>query len=266
MLPGLGRMFFLLVLVIATKALPQPSADAASNYAGVLVKAYPAFLDRVEGNKLVWKDGTHMRFDDGKDQKFLELLRDEPDIKDMFVMKYFLGEKGIPPEINSDPGRVRYLPLFRKMYGDCRTDDFMANGVTVRWLPTKNGKTLKFTKINGASTELQKVSDELDKLPDRFLQYLWPTQGTYNCRSVAKPSDRVLTASALLSISLPRILSIGYGPNPIPMGAFPIKTKFLGKSFMFSSSTGSFGAVNGITTIQCTLNIGLRLLRLQIEV
>jgi len=29
------------------------------------------------------------------------------------------------------------------------------------------------------------VSDELDKLPQRFLAYLRPTQGTYNCRAIA---------------------------------------------------------------------------------
>ena len=34
-----------------------------------LVQAYPDFLDRIEGNDLVWKDGTRMRIDDGKGAK-----------------------------------------------------------------------------------------------------------------------------------------------------------------------------------------------------
>jgi D-alanyl-D-alanine carboxypeptidase len=185
MLSRLSGITFLLLLAITIEGWSQPAIDPATGYKGELINAYPKFLDRIENNELIWKDGTRMSIDDGKGGKSLELLLDEPDIKDMFAMKYPLGKKGIPPEINSDPGRVRYLPLFRKMYGDCRTDNFMANAGTVQWLPTKNGKNIKFTNINDASQKLQKVSDELDKLPDRFLQYLRPTQGTYNCRSIA---------------------------------------------------------------------------------
>jgi hypothetical protein len=71
------------------------------------------------------------------------------------------------------------------MYGDCRTAGLTANAVDVMWLPSKYGKNVKFTKINGAAAALQHVSDELDKLPRRFLAYLRPTQGTYNCRRIA---------------------------------------------------------------------------------
>jgi D-alanyl-D-alanine carboxypeptidase len=186
MLSRLSGITFLLLLAITTEGWPQPTIEPTTDYKGDLINAYPKFLDRIENNELIWKDGTRMPIDDGKGGKSLELLLDEPDIKDMFVMRYPLGEKGIAPEINSDPGRVRYSPLFRKMYGDCRTSNIMANAATVRWLPTKDGKNLEFTKINGASAALQKISDELDKLPDRFLKYLRPTQGTYNCRSIAE--------------------------------------------------------------------------------
>jgi len=54
---------------------------------------------------------------------------------------------------------------------------------------SKYGKTVKFSKVNGGAAALQQVSDELDRLPDRFLQYLRPPQGTYNCRLIAK-TDR----------------------------------------------------------------------------
>ncbi len=103
----------------------------------------------------------------------------------MFLMKYPVGEQSLAPDVNFDPGRVRYAPLFKKIYGDCRTAGFMANAADVVWLPSKYGKNVKFTKINGAAAALQHVSNELDKLPQRFLAYLRPTQGTYNCRAIA---------------------------------------------------------------------------------
>jgi D-alanyl-D-alanine carboxypeptidase len=162
----------------------SPDASAA------LLEAYPDFLDRIEENDLVWKDGTRMHIDDGKGAKTLDEMLSHPDIKDMFLMQYPVGEKGFTPEVNFDPGRVRYLPLFEKMYGDCPTASFRSNLVDVVWLPSKYGKKLKFTKINGAAEALQKVSHELDKLPDRFLTYLRPSQGTYKCRLIAKTNRK----------------------------------------------------------------------------
>jgi hypothetical protein len=181
------RNFLALVLIATapTIGLAQARNDSPPDGLTALIKAYPGFLDRLEENILVWKDGTRMPIDDGKGAKALDAMLDDPDIKDMFLMKYPSGEKGLAPAVNFDPGRVRYAPLFEKMYGDCRTAGFMTNAVDVVWLPNKYGKNVKFTKINGAAAALQKVSDELDRLPQRFLAYLRPTQGTYNCRPIA---------------------------------------------------------------------------------
>ena len=86
-----------------------------------------------------------MRIDDGKGAKAFDAMLDEPDIKDMFLMKYPVGEQSLAPDVNFDPGRVRYAPLFKKIYGDCRTAGFMANAADVVWLPSKYGKNVKFT-------------------------------------------------------------------------------------------------------------------------
>jgi len=162
-------------------ALEAPRAAALAT----LVRAYPDFLDRVDGNDLVWKDGTRQRIDDGKPAKTFEAMLDDPDIKDMFAMTYPAGDKGLAPAVNFDPGRIRYTPLFVKMYGDCQRSNLAADAATVVWLRSKYGKTVKFAKINGAAAALQKVSDELDRLPGRFLEYLRPLQGSYNCRPIA---------------------------------------------------------------------------------
>jgi hypothetical protein len=163
-----------------------PLGDALAR----LVKAYPDFIDRIEGNELVWKDGTRMRIDDGRGPKAFEEMLDRSDIKDMFVMTYPPGDKGLAPDVNFDPGRVRYAPFFTKMYGDCRTSNLAANAADVVWLKSKYGKTIKFSRVNGAAAALQRVSDELDQLPDQFTEFLVPTQGTYNCRPIAA-TDRM---------------------------------------------------------------------------
>src|ERR1700738_175159 len=103
-LSRLNGMIFLLLLAITTEGLAQATTDAAIDSVGELIKVYPAFLDRSENNDLILKDGTRMRIDDGKSGKSFELLLDDPDIKDMFVMKYPLGEKGVHPKSTPIPG------------------------------------------------------------------------------------------------------------------------------------------------------------------
>jgi D-alanyl-D-alanine carboxypeptidase len=176
-----------LVFGVARVATAEAAEAQERQQDGVvaLIKAYPDFLDRIDGNDLVWKDGTRMPVDDGKGAKPFEVMLDDPDIKDMFATTYPAGDKGLAPEVNFDPGRIRYLPLFTKMYGDCRKMNLVTGAGEVVWLRKKYGKTIKFSKINGAAAQLQKVSDELDQLPDRFLEYLRPLQGTFNCRPIA---------------------------------------------------------------------------------
>ena len=180
----LHALAVLWTLFASGTAVAQQLEAQAPSSASLLV-AYPAFLDRIEGNELVWKDGTRMIIDDGKGPKTLEDLLDHPDIKDMFVMPYPTGGNLTAPGLDFDPGRIRYTPLFTKMYGDCRHKDLMVDAETVDWLPKKFGKTVEFAKNNGAAGALQAASDELDKLPDRFLDYLRPLQGTFNCRPIA---------------------------------------------------------------------------------
>jgi hypothetical protein len=179
-----SHILFLLVTMPAP-GLAQTGPASLADPLAALIRTYPDFLDRIENNDLVWKDGTRMRIDDGKGAKTLAAMLDDPDIEDMFSMRYPLGDKGLAPDVDFDPGRVRHLPLLEKMYGNCRTAGFMADPADVVWLPGKDGKKVKFTRINGAAAALQKVSDELARLPPRFLAYLRPMQGTYNCRPIA---------------------------------------------------------------------------------
>jgi hypothetical protein len=182
-LAGLAGAAMLLWPAMAT---PQSTDRArAERLMAVLVAAYPDFLSHYDGNDILWRDGTRMAFDDGRGAKDFEALLAMPDLEDMFYAAYPLGRTGTLPAVNSDPGRVRYPPMFVKMYGDCTKGEVARHLADVVWLPSKAGQKLKASRINGVAERLQAVSDELDKLPAEMTKYLAPSAGTFNCRAVA---------------------------------------------------------------------------------
>jgi hypothetical protein len=96
-----------------------------------LVAAYPDHLASADATHLVWRDGTRMPLSDGRTKTPEEAL-DDPDLDDQFRYAYPLGPLARPP--TDDPGRIRFEPLFRKMYGDCRAGG-LKGLVRVPWLP-----------------------------------------------------------------------------------------------------------------------------------
>ena len=183
---GLAVAVLLLAFVGGEPVVAQtgPARDIADGVAR-LVAVYPTFLDRVDGNVLVWKDGTRMPIDDGRGAKDHETLLATADIKDMFFMAYPLGRTSGPPGRNADPGRARNSAFFNKMYGDCLAGGVANSLVDVVWLPKKWGKSVKATRINDVASKLAAVSAELDALPSQFDRFLFPSAGTYVCRPIA---------------------------------------------------------------------------------
>jgi hypothetical protein len=166
---------------------PSPAALAgdAPPFVARLLAAYPEQLERIDGNTLIWRDGTTMALDDGKGAKTPEQRLDDADIEDMFADAYTAGGPATPPAKDFDPGRARNTAFFDKMYGDCKKDGVEKNLATVVWLAGKGGQRLPFSRVNGADKALAAVSEELNKLPVRFDVYLKPSAGTYNCRVIA---------------------------------------------------------------------------------
>jgi hypothetical protein len=150
-----------------------------------LLEAYPGLLERIDGNDLVWRDGTRMPLDDGKGDKPFEQWLDSPDVADMFAIHYPVGAEPKPPAKDIDPGRARTAAFFDKVYGDCRLGAVEKNLTTVEWLPTKAKQKLPFNKMNGAAVALEAASRELDALAPSFDVFLTPSAGTYNCRVIA---------------------------------------------------------------------------------
>ena len=150
-----------------------------------LLLAYPEFLDSADENTLYWYDGTEMIYDDGVEDKDFETLLNEPDLEDQMSMEYVKGDAyEIPPDINFDPGRVRYEPFFRKMYGNS-SGEVRSTLVSVSWLPNTLNKNVVFTSVNSADEKLQAVSDELDELPNDLKKYVKKTAGTFNWRVIS---------------------------------------------------------------------------------
>lgn len=152
----------------------------ATNNIQRLVDAYPDHLSHIEGNNLVWRDGTKMVIDDGKNYTdYLQLLANA-DLSEQMSTPYPTGDVQMPPAHNSDPGRVRYEKFFRKMYGNSAAE-VKANAVSVDWF----GTSLLVTKVNNVDGRLRAVRDELLNKP-HLKKYLVVPGGTFNWRIISR--------------------------------------------------------------------------------
>ena len=177
----------------------EPYGAAPSNineYLDKLVLAYPDAIDRHDGKFLYMRNGARFPISDNKINKTFEELLAKPDIDDMFYVSYPAGTEPKQPAINSDPGRVRFEPLFVEMYGDCTKREVIKNLRAIKWLPKHAGGSVTITRINGVDKALEAVSRELDKLPNDLVKYLKPSAGTYNCRPIAGTNNKSMHAYA----------------------------------------------------------------------
>src|SRR4051812_21647044 len=116
----MARSFVLAAGLLAGALLELAPALAAEADLSRLVAAYPDSLAGIEGNDLVWHDGTRMPISDGVTPPSSDELLNNADIADMFSIPYRAGPPAAAPDLNEDPGRIRYEPFFLKMYGDCK--------------------------------------------------------------------------------------------------------------------------------------------------
>ena len=192
---AIRRLSWLAAVLAAFAVAPAlgQKGDAASRSALIgerLKSAYPDFVARVDGNDLVFKDGTRFAIDDGLAEKSHDEWLAHPDIKDMFRYAYPAGGPLAPPAENFDPGRARNEALFARMYGDCRRGGVTPSLETITWLPKSRRQRIKVTRVNGVARRLEAVGAELEALPVRLRHYLEPAGGTYVCRPIAGTAQR----------------------------------------------------------------------------
>lgn len=185
------------ILLYLCFVLAMPAAaQTLEQKAQALIAAYPNHLVSFDGTSLVWKDGTKMRFGEGREDKPLDDLLERPDIVDMFRWTYPFGGSGLPAARESDPGRVRSEAFFEKMYGQCRKQpaggcaSVSCSGATrlegVPWLRKSGGEEMQATSVNGAAAKLRLVAEELQALGPAFTAYLVPPGGSYVPRCIAR--------------------------------------------------------------------------------
>ncbi|MGZ6008698.1 MAG: M15 family metallopeptidase [Rhizomicrobium sp.] len=191
------HLFGLALAILGAPAQAQtygaPPPDIAARL-DRLVRTYPDFIASHDGNWLVLKDGRRFAVSDGRTDKSFNEMIEHADIDDMFYRAYPAGASPAPPPKNFDPGRVRFEPLFNAMYGDCERGEVTPKMRSIAWLPRHGGGHVNITTANGVDKALEAVVRELDELPGRFVKYLIPNSGTYNCRKVAGSTSRSVHA------------------------------------------------------------------------
>lgn len=157
-----------------------------------LQQAYPNHIDSYNEHGVTWKDGTHMAIQEDKPHKTWQEKLDSPSFSDQLNQPDYVAGK--PKDLASfhpsnDPGRIRYEPFFRKMYGETM-EKVKANLTTIYWMPAVFGKKypLLVTTINGVDKKLAHISTDLEQLisahPD-FRKYVDNPGGTFNWRMIA---------------------------------------------------------------------------------
>ncbi len=174
----------LITLIPAFSSAQSPDPTTPPPGVTRLLHAYPQHLKGYTDNRIVWRDGATMPYDDGQikteDQTF-----DSTDLEDQ--VNGLVYTSGIPldtPTYNCDPGTFRCQGFFLKMYGASEAE-VRKHLVPVVWPDKKAGQTKRIwiTSVNGVNTHLQAVANELAKRP-HLRQYVTDIGGTFNWRPI----------------------------------------------------------------------------------
>ncbi len=152
-----------------------------------LQHAYPAHIEEATSDYILWTDGTIMLLDVASNTEQEKLT--QPSLYDHVMQPtYILGEPAALPY--DDPGRIRYEPFFRKMYG-ANPEEVESNLEKIVWMPRvfgDNAPVLPVTRINNVHEKIQSISCELEELVfehPEYIPFLEHPAGTYCWRVIA---------------------------------------------------------------------------------
>lgn len=165
-----------------------------------LARAYPEFIISHDDTAITWKDGQRMIIlPESLENNGAE--NNNSSLYDQFRWDYPTGGSSLnAPGAGENPGRIRYEPLFKKMYGATR-EEVENKLTTISWMPKSTKKSIQVTSVNGVDKKLVAISDELDKLPGSLKKYVKRISGTYNWRMI-DGTTRLSTHSFGIAIDL----------------------------------------------------------------
>lgn len=165
-----------------------------------LIAAYPDHFEVTSAPELVWRDGTRMPLtlpvlaatdtaQLGDVQRSLAEKLNNPTLLDQLEQPVYIpGRPTTVPQ--TDPGRIRYEPFFRKMYGNSPAE-VEAKLVRVAWLPKVFGaaaRLLAVTTVNQIHEKIAAIAAELEELVQQhpeYTEFLAKPGGTYCWRKIA---------------------------------------------------------------------------------
>jgi peptidoglycan LD-endopeptidase CwlK len=189
-----------------------------------LKEAYPDHVFALTHDHLIWHDTTHMPLTDfllSSSKGASECSTNEcsangcstsqcskmnnPCLIDQIEQPLYMP--GIPMQAPThDPGRIRYEPFFRTMYGNSK-EEVERHLRPLSWMPRIFGKEkyiLLVTTINGVDKKLACISQELEELVlehPEYTLFLDNPGGTYCWRLIAN-TDRLSAHSFGMTLDI----------------------------------------------------------------
>jgi len=170
------------ILTDKQHSLPDSSAINIPLPIQSLMKYYDAIVG-FENNHILFADGSTMIYDDGKTNKSLTELLNNPDIEDQFYYKYPKGKLDHKMAKGENPGRIRNETFFKQIYGTS-AKNVSAQLEEITWCPQLVNQKIRVTKVNGVAEKVKLISKELDEMP-QFRNYIQNIGGTFNWRNIS---------------------------------------------------------------------------------
>jgi len=205
------KHIFLVYLLLLTYS---NSIESINIHVKRLKRAYPEHIIAINAHSITWADGTVMPLFDNRPHKSQQEKLDTPSLADQLNQPAYVAGMPKHPATYApcnDPGRIRYEPFFRKMYGNS-ADEVRAHLVQVPWMPNVFGKgtyVLSVTTVNKVHEKIAAISRELENLVrthPNFIPFLKNPGGTFSWRLIAN-TNRLSGHSFGMTIDINATLS-----------------------------------------------------------
>ncbi|MBD3807046.1 M15 family metallopeptidase [Sulfuricurvum sp.] len=163
------------------------------------VEGYPNLVVSANEHEIILKSGEKFPYRTTASKETWNQKIDNADLATQLEQSYDAGGFETPPPYLHSPGRLRYQPFFKSLYGKDKKS-IEKNLVTIEWPTLKGNTKLQVSKVDGVDKKLYAIGQEIAKLPkaDR----IWAEGATTYCYRVIKDTDRLSMHSYGIAIDL----------------------------------------------------------------